>query len=89
MKYEGSVANKARTKTGKRCALCRKPFDKRTSIIPVILKSERRERRIKLEFDKKECILIFEKLRRYYGDELLQEFEMMSRCSIKKFNNGG
>jgi hypothetical protein len=65
---------KSSPKPGKRCFICRKGIDKTTTTTPISITLQKKDggdRPVKLLFDKKQCLLIFEKLRRFYGDDEL------------------
>jgi hypothetical protein len=54
------------------CAMCRRAIRSKAEPLTVEL-SRKNEKRVILTFDKKECVLLFERLRRIYGDDFFFE----------------
>ena len=54
-----------------RCPLCRKVMEgvPKQSLVDSELRISSDNKVVTLTFDKKECALVFERLRRFYGDE--------------------
>ena len=61
----------------RKCAMCRKPIhlSRDSKDLVITLAGRNGQRPVQLAFDKQRCVIVFERLRRFYGEEYFYEIE--------------